>query len=302
MNISSDYANGKKAAEILFSAFSNQGIFGRVDMPEDQLPSMMVRGSLEHILFITLTVAIDYQRDADKMWEASRKTFEDPETRYLYDPRSLHETPMKKIIEDMQRYRLSKKAKKDAFIWQTNGVTFFKKWKGDPRFFLEDCRWNATKILQRLYTGTHERSSRQVLDHPFLRGKKIGPLWVRMLRDNVGIQNITALDEVPIPVDVHVARSTLCLGVVRGEFEGRLEVLFESVREVWANSVVGLSMGNRPMIALDLDEPLWHLSRYGCSTGKAEDKDCPQKEGCPLPDLCCKGTFSINGDQVKLGV
>jgi hypothetical protein len=33
-------------------------------MPEDVQPAGVERGSLEHILFITLMVAIDYQREA----------------------------------------------------------------------------------------------------------------------------------------------------------------------------------------------------------------------------------------------
>ena len=88
----------------------------------------MTKGSLEHILFITLTVSTDYQRDASVLWYNSGKTFEDPETRYLFNPKSLYETPPRKIIIDMQKYRLSKRPKQDANIWRTVGVTLNKKW------------------------------------------------------------------------------------------------------------------------------------------------------------------------------
>ena len=49
-------------------------------MPEVLTPSGVVPGSLEHILFITFTVSIDYQRDAISLWNSSRETFVDPET------------------------------------------------------------------------------------------------------------------------------------------------------------------------------------------------------------------------------
>ena len=81
-------------------------------MPEDILPAGMKKGSLEHLMFITLTVSIDYQRDANIMWAVSRKTFEDPETRYLFDPTSLHNTRPKQIEQDMQKYGLSKEIQK----------------------------------------------------------------------------------------------------------------------------------------------------------------------------------------------
>jgi hypothetical protein len=52
-----------------------------------------------------------------ELWENSRKTFEDPETRYLFDPFVLQEIPFEKVISDMRRHSLSKKQVKDAEIW-----------------------------------------------------------------------------------------------------------------------------------------------------------------------------------------
>jgi hypothetical protein len=126
MSIIIDSERGKKVAELLYTSFSATGIHGRTDMPEDIMPNGIARGSLEHIFFITLTVSIDYQRDATSLWASSRKTFEDPETRYLFNPKLLNETPFDKIIKDMQKYELSKKPKKDAYIWRTVGITFYK--------------------------------------------------------------------------------------------------------------------------------------------------------------------------------
>jgi hypothetical protein len=142
-------------------------------------------------------------------------------------------------------------------------ITFFKQWAGDPRGFLEACQWSAPVILKRLAEGTHLNNGRAVPDFPFLRGKKIGPLWMRMLRDNVGLE-IRDMDEVPIPVDVHVARASLAVGMVRGRYDGNLEGIYAEIR-AWRESVKDLRLHDRPMIALDIDEPLWHLSKYGCT-------------------------------------
>ncbi|MGC8742265.1 MAG: hypothetical protein ACP5T0_00100 [Verrucomicrobiia bacterium] len=105
-------------------------------MPEEIMPKGVVRGSLEHILLITLTVSIDYQRNAEKLWNSSRETFEDPTTRYLFDYKALYETPLEKVIENTQKHKLSQKHKKDAKIWMTVVVTFYEKWSDDPRNFL----------------------------------------------------------------------------------------------------------------------------------------------------------------------
>jgi hypothetical protein len=74
-----DADRGKQLAHLLYDCFSTTGVLGNTEMPEDILPAGMEKGSLEHLLFITLTVSIDYQRDANAMWAVSRKTFEDPD-------------------------------------------------------------------------------------------------------------------------------------------------------------------------------------------------------------------------------
>jgi hypothetical protein len=291
---------GKELAPLLYYSFATTGIFGNTEMPEDLLPAGMERGSLEHLLFLTLSVSIDYQRDANKLWSVARKTYEDPETRYLFDPASLHNTRPKIIEQDMQKYGLSKKNKKDPYIWRTVGVTFLKKYDGDPLNFLGECDWDSLKILQRLKNDTHLYNRKEVADFPYLRGNKIGPLWLRMLRDNVGIEKLKKLDKVPIPVDVHVARATLATGIVRGDYNGNLENLFEWIREAWFVSVKGLNFKNRPMIALDVDEPLWHLSKYGCTKRDKITGKCPELARCEGKDFCISGSIKFQNNQVEL--
>ena len=300
MPIAIDNERGKKVAELLYDSFFTVGIHGRADMPEDITPKSVVRASLEHMFFIILTVSIDYQRDAPSLWENSRKTFDDPETRYLFHPKSLHETPFRKIVEDMQKYKLSKKPRKDANIWRTIAVTFYKKWKADPRNFLENCNWDSSMILTRLRNDSHLYNGRLVSDYPYLRGPKIGPLWMRMLRDNVRISKLGNLEKVPIPVDIHIARTTLTTGVVSGQFKERLDELFKCIRKAWFKSVKDLNVKNRPMIALDVDEPLWHLSKYGCTKRDEITGHCPVYSRCEAKDFCVKGKIKIKNGIVEL--
>jgi hypothetical protein len=293
MTIVKDNDRGKNVAELLFNAFSTTGVLGRTEMPEDLTPYGVERGSLEHILFLTLTLSIDYQRDAVALWRSSRQSFEESATRYLFDPKSLHEAPPRQITADMQINKLSKKPKKDAHIWRTVGVTLLKKWEGDPRNFLESCDWDSLTILDRLKNDNHVYNQRSVSDYPYLRGPKIGPLWLRILRDNAGIEKLRNLDRVPIPVDIHVARATLTTGVIKGKTQGRLYDLFEDIRTVWAESVEGLNAKDRLMIALDVDEPLWHLSKYGCTYRNKENEVCPVSGQCEARNLCVKGKIAI---------
>lgn len=300
MSIVIDNEKGTKVGRLLYDSFTTVGIHGHKDMPEDITPSEVERGSLEHVLFITLTVSIDYQRDAPSLWKVSRQTWQDPETRYLFDPRQLHQITFQKIVKDMQKYKLSKKPQKDANIWRTVSLTFHDKWKDDPRNFLRDCSWNSLVILPRLRNDTHLYKGKSVSDYPYLRGPKIGPLWLRMLRDNVDISELRNLDKVPIPVDIHVARATLATGVVRGDFEGRLEPLFKYIRKAWFASMEGLSLEARPMIALDVDEPLWQLSKYGCTKRNDISGFCPVRQRCEAIEYCLEGKIRIGNGLVEL--
>ena len=44
--------------------------------------------------------------------EIARESFKDEETRYLFNPRALNETPLEKVIEDMKKHNLSKKPRR----------------------------------------------------------------------------------------------------------------------------------------------------------------------------------------------
>lgn len=77
MDVTIDIPRGKELASLLYKNFREEGIHGHKDMPEDLLPSGVAAGSIEHLYFITLTVSIDYMRDADSLWASSRRTFEE---------------------------------------------------------------------------------------------------------------------------------------------------------------------------------------------------------------------------------
>ena len=301
MILQADPIRGKKLAELLYRKFLSEGIHGRIDMPEDEPPVGVIRGSTEHLCFISLTVAIDYMRDAPTLWNNSRATFSDPETNYLFFPKKLEQTSFEKVVKDMQKHSLSQRPERDATIWRTIGVTFSNKWAGDPLNFIKDCNWDAIKILEHLNNDRQFANGTFISDYPNLRGPKIGPLWIRMLRDNVGLDKLINLDKVPIPVDIHIARATLTTGVLKGHYVGNLEKLFPEIRAVWSESVKGLSIKGRTMIALDIDEPLWHLSKYGCSGNRNKiSGTCLVYRRCEAKDFCIQGKVSVENNRVEI--
>jgi len=269
-----DVSRAKLVGPALYQAFATKGIFGRKDMPEDLCPDGIECGSYEHLMFLTLTVALDYQRDSEALWASSRRTYEDPTTRYLYFPDKVVKSSDTKIVADMRKYRLSKKPEKDAMIWTRLSQTFHDRFGSSPENLLREASYNGPQIIKLL--GSREYGA----GFPYLKGAKIAPLWVRMLKDN-GDQNIVHIERVLLPVDRHIAAASVMTGCIRIDYTKApsFEEIRTAVQEVWQRACEGT-----PFYALQFDEPLWHLNRSGCS--KVMSFPCLRKSQCPVAEYC----------------
>lgn len=89
---------------------------------------------------------------------------------------------------------------------------------------LDRAHRDALKLLALI------RSSQYQAGFPYLKGEKIGPLWIRMLHDNCRV-NLSHLGEIPLPVDIHTAQATLQTGCIRpSQLEGSMGQLRKAVR------------------------------------------------------------------------
>ena len=54
------------------------------------------------------------------------------------------------------------------------------------------------------------------------------------------------------------------------------------------------------MISLDVDEALWHLSKYGCTFRDKETGQCTMYDRCELKEFCTPGKAWIENGLVNL--
>lgn len=291
-----DVEKARQIAQTFYAAFApgGAGIFGEHSMPEDLLPEGLIPGSRDQLNFLTLTISVDYMRDATELWRSARGAWADTTTRYLFDPATVVQTPINNLKADLVNTGVALRPNRDGNAWATICGTLSRKWTSDVKTFLADCGFDGPTILTRVYRDGAWSDSCWSPDFPLLRGPKIGPLWVRMLRDNALLE-LSGLEDVPIPVDVHVMRATLCSGAIRGRFRGSPEPLKIAVRELWRAATKGLQHPDgKSMIPLDVDEPLWTLSRLGCSQrGNSPRASCPSN--CVLAPGCVEGRIKITG-------
>lgn len=271
-----------EAARRLWAAWTGEGIFGVRSMPESRRPEGVARGSRAHALFITLTVAIDYLRDAAALWEAARAAFDDERTRWLFDPATVARAEPGAVENALVSARVAMRPSQDARIWRTVSATLVRRFRGDPREIAAGAGYEGPGMLAEL--------RRVPGDFPWLKGPKIAPLWVRMMADEVGLL-IHDLDQVPIPVDVHIARATFACGGLVGSFAGTVGASASAVQDVWREGLRGTDL-----YPLRIDQPLWLQSREGCSHRRGDA--CPREAECVIADLCVSGTIRLEGDSL----
>jgi hypothetical protein len=292
-----DIDKGKQVAVILFERFnSEEGIFGKNSIYEDLMWGSgleaigIKKGSYEYLMFITMVISIDYMRDADRLWAAGRRSMQDPETRWLFNPDSVKGRPIDEITAAMKKHSLSQKHGRDARIWKTVSDSFARFYDSDPRKLIEECNWDAANLYERKYDARFKK------DFPSLSGNKIFPLWIRMLHDNLGIE-LKNMERIPIPTDVHVARATFATGCLTGEFRGSIADAAQKVEEAWKTIIASVS---HPKLknALQMDEALWHLSKNGCTSRKGNI--CPRRTQCPVGFLCVGGLVQVSAKGVEV--
>jgi hypothetical protein len=285
MPLSTDPERALRAGEMLLEAYRAGSILGPFSMPEDLLPPGVELGSRDHLHFITLTVAIDYMRDADALWAAGRATYADEATCYLFDPSRVAATPFDVVSQDMQKYRLSKKPQKDARIWRDICVTLDRSFGGEVYNLLQHGKFQAPLLLATIRNPRYS--------FPYLKGAKIGPLWLRMLADTWRGQPIRGMAELPIAVDIHVAKATVMTGGVSGPFSGPFQELKQAVVDVWFDACEGTNH-----FPLEFDRMLWLLSRRGCA--KAARFPCEWRSKCPVGTLCTETSLEQRDTLAKI--
>lgn len=265
-----------KVGRILISAYKNDGIFEHKteDMPELLKSTNMKKGSVQHVNYITLLVALDYMRPANQLWQAGVKTFEDEDTKWVFDVTSPKLEDINLLIDALKKHKTSKKPEKDARIWQTIAKNIRKLFDSNMKKFLEtECKNEAELIYCKM-------KSLYKKDFPNLTGDKILPLWIRMMKDVCGIE-IKKIEKIPFPVDVHTARATVFTGCLTGNnIKTSVSKIRTDVDRIWENAAEQTKEFNK----FDLDEPLWILSKYGCK--KLKDMKCPVFEKCILNNFC----------------
>ncbi|GHU08682.1 hypothetical protein FACS189431_5380 [Alphaproteobacteria bacterium] len=228
----------------LHSAYKN-GLLGNQTMPEDTHPKF--ERQEECLSFFTLPMALNYQRNSYKLWEAATKTFEDIETKVVFDVAKSSKMSQQELQEKLAKYKLALQPNKHTGTWARISQTIFDNW-GTISGMLVAHDYDFLR-LQKTIQQTHKKG------FPCLSGPKIFHYWSYILGEYGGVK-LKNKEFIEIAPDTHVIQCSAKLGIITEDEAKKLGRDEISVR--WREVLAGTELS-----PIDMHSPLWFWSRNG---------------------------------------
>lgn len=231
----------------LIIMYKNGELGGEV-MPEDANPHFE-RSSLENYLYFTLPMALNYQRNSYVLWESALKTYNDVETRFVFNPKMCLEKSFEEVQYALTKYKVALQKQKQTEIWLTLCNTFVEMFDGDIRELFNKLDNDVNKIRDFIQKENKKK-------FPYLSGTKICNYWMYVIYQYTDrkYKNIECLTVAP---DTHVCKATYKLGIITDD-EFNSSNVQQIVIEKWQEL-----LNNTKYKPIDIHTPLWLWSRNG---------------------------------------
>ncbi len=228
----------------LLEAFKT-GKLGQTVMPEDSHPEFSDQE--ERLTYFTLPMALNYQRDSYKLWEAALKTFNDPETRFVFDIKEVAEKTEEEVRAALMKYKVALQPNKHVNSWRVIAKTIYKNWGSLAGLF--EAAQNDFLQLKQIIKIDHKKG------FPYLSGPKIFNYW-SFIMSTYGEVQLQNRDQIEIAPDTHITQCSVRLGVITQEEAGTLTK--DAISEKWRILLQGSGID-----PIDMHPPLWFWSRNG---------------------------------------
>lgn len=236
-----------KQVDKLIHMYKNGELGGEI-MPEDVNPHFD-KYSKENYLYFTLPMALNYQRNSYTLWESANKTYNDEETKFIFNPKVCLEKSFEEVQYALTKYKVALQKQKQTEIWLQLCKTFVELYDGDIRKLFDKLDNDVDKIRNFIQKENKKK-------FPYLSGTKICNYWLYVIyqytdRKYKNIENLT------VAPDTHVVKATYRLGLITDEELNRSDVqliVINRWNELFKNT------NYKP---IDIHTPLWLWSRNG---------------------------------------
>ena len=229
---------------ILLDAYQSDKL-GYMKMPEDSSPNFSEEENEVRLVYFTLPMSLNYQRDSYKLWESVLKTFNDSETRMIFDVKSSANLSEEQLRKHLMKYKIALQPNKHIATWHKISKTISENW-GSISKLIEFADYDFLKlkdIVQKQFKK----------GFPYLSGPKIFNYWSFIIQEygKVKLKNSEFIEIAP---DTHITKCSVRLGVITKEESESLTK--EKISEKWRELLQGTKIN-----PIDMHPPLWFWSR-----------------------------------------
>jgi len=223
----------------------SSGDLGDTTMPEDVHPIFNTQE--EKLLYYTLPMALNYQRNSYRLWEAAKQTWEDENTKQVFDIDWIYKHSEEELREKLLKYKLALQPNKHIDTWKRISDTIYKSWRSISKLM----EWSNGDFLylKEIVQKEHKKG------FPYLSGPKIFNYWSYILTEYCDVK-LKHRNFIEIAPDTHVLQASVKLGVI--DEDGMSKLSREEVSKIWRKLLEGTGID-----PIDVHSPLWFWSRSG---------------------------------------
>ncbi len=223
------------------------GLLGQTVMPEDTNPGFIDSQFEERLSYFTLPMALNYQRDSYKLWEAALKTFNDPETKFVFDVHTVSLKSEEEVRAALMKYKVALQPNKHVNTWRTIAKTIDENW-GSVENLITASNSDFLQLKQLIQVDYKK-------GFPYLSGPKIFNYWSFILSTYGGVQ-LKNRDQIDIAPDTHITQCSVRLAVITQDES--ISLSKDQISNRWREVLKGSGID-----PIDMHSPFWFWSRNG---------------------------------------
>lgn len=220
-------------------------VLGNCQMPEDSHPLFKKHDRESRLVYFTLPMSLNYQRDSYKLWEAALKTWNDSDTRDVFSIPASATMPIDELRRKLLKHKVALQPNKHINTWRRISETIHEQW-GTLEEFVQACD-NDFLLLKHEIQITHKKG------FPYLSGPKIFNYWSFIL-STYGDVRLQYRDAIDIAPDTHITKCSVRLGVITQHEADTWSR--EKISDRWRGLLAGSGID-----PIDMHAPLWFWSR-----------------------------------------
>ena len=224
-----------------------QGKLGECIMPEDSSPVFLTSENEAKLAYFTLPMALNYQRDSYKLWEAALKTWNDPETSKVFSAGWSADASRAELQENLTKHKLALQPNKHIDTWQKISKTVDNEFGSFEKLF--EASDNDFLQLRQIVQVSHKAG------FPYLSGPKIFNYWSFIIQEYGGL-SLSDSDQISIAPDTHIIQCSVKLGLITSEEAKSLTR--DEIAELWREVLQGSGI-----MPIEMHPALWFWSRGG---------------------------------------